>query len=141
METENTKKLVSAFIETVWNNKEFSALDSLLADDFVDHSLPKTLLANKAGTLAWIRGMQASFEHRTEIVQLVCENNHCIVKLNLHLKHIGKWRGIEATGAVIAVAGYRSFEVKNDRIIAHSALIDGDALERQLLKASNAGIE
>lgn len=140
METENTKRLISAFITTIWNNRKFSELDSFLADDYLDHSLPGSLPRSRAGTLAWIKGMDDSFEHRTEIVRLVCEASHCIVKINLHLKHIGKWRGIEATGSILTIAGYRSFEVLEGKITAHWALIDGDGLEKKLLHLSKGCI-
>jgi predicted ester cyclase len=48
------------------------------------------------------------------------------------MKHIGMWRNIEPTGAEIYAVGYRYFKLENNMIIAHWALIDGNAIENQI---------
>jgi predicted ester cyclase len=50
----------------------------------------------------------------------------------MQLRHIGEWRGIAPTGLGIAAVGYRCFRLTEGRIIAHWALIDGNAIENQL---------
>jgi predicted ester cyclase len=53
------------------------------------------------------------------------------------LKHIGKWRNIEPTGAEISTAGYRYLKLSGNTIIEHWALIDGNTIENQLKEAGH----
>jgi predicted SnoaL-like aldol condensation-catalyzing enzyme len=136
MKAEITRQLVSSFIDKIWNRHDFNSLGLFLAESFTDHSLPPALPSDATGTLTWIKGLGASFEHRTEIVKQVAEGNHSFVEVKLHLRHIGRWREIDATGMVLSVTGYRRFQVQDNKIIAHWALIDGEGLKNKLLSAS-----
>jgi len=63
---------------------------------------------------------------------LLSEGEKSIVKVSMRLKHIGAWRGIPATGKEIKTIGYRFFRLKENKIIEHWALIDGNTIENQL---------
>jgi len=129
--------LVQDFINQIWNNKTFETLDNFLHQDFKDYSLPPSLSQDKEGTKKWIINTGASFEHRTIIEAQVTEGDKSIVKIRMNLKHIGTWRNIEPTGIDLHTIGYRFFKIKDEKIIEHWALIDGQAIENQLNKASH----
>lgn len=126
------KQLVSDFISDIWNNSRFELIGNYLHKDFTDHSLPAALPPDKEGLIAWIKGTGNSFEHVTHILESVCENDHVIIRLKMNLKHTGAWRNIEATGKEIETLGFRHFRIKENRIVAHWALIDGNNIENQL---------
>jgi predicted SnoaL-like aldol condensation-catalyzing enzyme len=134
MRTAN-KNIVTSFIEEVWNGNHFEKMDSFLSVDYVDHSLPAGLPANKEGTKRWIIQTGRSFEHTTIIDDLVCEGNKVIVKIRMVLKHTGTWRHIEPTGLEISTSGYRHYRLASGKICEHWALIDGDSIENQLKTA------
>lgn len=125
-------RVVRDFINQVWNNRAFEKLDDFLHPDFRDFSLPPGFSTGKDGTRDWITNTGASFEHFTMIEDLVKEGDRCIVKLSMRMKHIGRWRGIEPTSREVETPGYRYFKLKEGRIIEHRALIDGQAIEKQL---------
>lgn len=127
-----TSELVTQFMEQVWNRQNLHLLDDFLHPDFKDHSLPDTLPNNKQGLQAWVNATSASFEHLTVIEDQVSENDKCVIKVSLHLKHIGTWRDIAPSGLEVQTGGYRLFRLKDGKIIEHWALIDGQAIENQL---------
>lgn len=133
----NTLKVVTDFIEHIWNQRDFDKLDKFIHQDFIDHSLSPALPANKEGLKKWVMGTGLSFEHTTIIEDHVLEGDKCILKIKMNLKHIGNWRGIEPTGAELHTTGYRHFKLKDNRIIEHWALIDGQTIENELTKASH----
>jgi predicted ester cyclase len=134
----NHSKLVTAFIATIWNKRDYAQLNDFLHPDFQDHSLPPSFPADKDGLRKWIDSTGASFEHTTIIEDLVTENDRSIARIRMMLKHIGNWRGIAATGIDLSTTGYRQFNFRDGRIVAHRALIDGQTIEH-LLKGASQG--
>jgi predicted SnoaL-like aldol condensation-catalyzing enzyme len=131
-------KLVAEFIEQIWNNRNFEKIDGFLHSEFKDNSLPPKFGNDKEGVKKWIIETGNSFIHKTDIEQQVTEGDKCIIKINMDLKHIGKWRGIEPTGIEINAVGYRSFRIYEGKIIEHWGLIDGQSIENQI-KLSKEG--
>lgn len=73
-----------------------------------------------------------AFQHQTIIEEIVSEEDKVMVKIQMALKHIGKWRGIEPTGKNVFTKGYRYFKIADNKIIEHWALIDGSTIEHEL---------
>ncbi len=128
----NHSILVQEFIEQIWNKKSFEKIDMFLHPVFKDYSLPLTLPTGKEGTIKWIINTGLSFENKTVIEDQVTEGNKSIIKIRMELKHVGVWRNIETTGIIMNTTGYRHFIFKEEKIIGHWALIDGQAIENQL---------
>jgi predicted ester cyclase len=130
------KAIVKNFIEDIWNHNQFQKLDNYMAADFIDHSLPGSLPPNKEGMERWITATGKSFEHKTIIDDIVCEDDKVMLKIRMQMKHIGTWREIEPTYIDVASVGYRYYKLANGKIIEHWALIDGNTIENQLKKAA-----
>jgi predicted SnoaL-like aldol condensation-catalyzing enzyme len=130
------RSIITNFIEEIWNQKQFEKIENYISADFIDHSLPPTLPADKEGMKLWIIGTGKSFEHKTVIEDSVCEDNKVMLKIRMQLKHIGTWRDIEPTHSEISTVGYRYYKLVNGKIIDHWALIDGNSIENQLKEAS-----
>src|SRR5690242_3607383 len=133
----NNSILVQDFIDQIWNNNAFEKLDSFLHPDFRDFSLPPMLTPDREGLKKWIINTGIAFEHKTIIEEQVTEDDKSIIKLSMHLKHIGAWRNIEPTGISLNTTGYRYFKLKEGKIIAHWALIDEQKIENQLKNATH----
>ncbi|GAB3266253.1 hypothetical protein GCM10027347_34140 [Larkinella harenae] len=128
----NNHALITEFIGQIWNENRFEALDTFLHPDFVDHSLPATLAANREGLKQWILATGQAFEHKTVIEEIVAQGDTCILKFRMNVRHIGAWRGIEPIGTEATAIGYRCFKVRDGKISQHWALLDGNSLENQL---------
>jgi predicted ester cyclase len=132
----DNKQQVATFMDVIWNNSNFKCLADFLNEDFVDHSLPPSLPANSEGLKMWVTATGVSFEHHSVIEEQATENETSIIKIKMLLKHIGPWRGIEATGIDLSVVGYRCFRFRDGKITEHWALLDGNSIENQLKQAS-----
>lgn len=132
----NNKSIVTNFIEEIWNKNQYENIENFISTDFIDHSLPTNLPANKDGMKLWIIGTGKSFEHKTIIDDIVCEDDKVMLKIRMQLKHIGVWRDIEPTRFEISTVGYRFYKLADGKIIEHWALIDGNSIENQLREAS-----
>jgi len=126
--------VITAFIAGVWNGNEPAG--SYLHPEFTDHSLPPELPRDAEGTSRWIALTSESFRHRTVIEDRVTEGDKTILRITLHLRHIGTWRGVPPTGKEVSIPGYRMFRVRDGKIIEHRALIAGDTLEKRLREAT-----
>ena len=131
------KTIVTNFIEEVWNQNHFEKIGDYISADFIDHSLPPALPADKDGMKLWIIGTGRSFEHKTIIDDIVCENDKVMLKMRMQLKHIGVWRDIEPSQLEITTVGYRYYKLKDEKIVEHWALLDGNSIENQLKEAIN----
>ncbi|WP_089891846.1 ester cyclase [Chitinophaga arvensicola] len=128
------KDFIRHYIDTVWNQGNTSSLTQFLHPAYVDHSLPPAFPADANGLRQWIALTHESFQPATVIEEQVDEPGRCILRISMHMKHIGLWRGIAPTGLTVTIPGYRCFRLQDDRIIEHRALIDGNALEKKLQK-------
>ncbi len=131
------KTIVSNFIEEIWNQNQLERIDNYVSADFIDHSLPPSLPANKEGMKLWIMGTGKSFEHKTIIDDIVCEDNKVMLKMRMQLKHIGVWRDIEPTHFEISTVGYRYYQLADGKIVEHWSLLDGNSIENQLKEAKH----
>ena len=128
------KLIAQNFIEEIWNQRRLQDLDKFLHPEFADHSLPPGLPANQDGLKTWISATGKSFEHQSLIEDTVTEGNKIILKIRMKLKHVGTWRGIEASGKEIETTGYRYLFFQGNKILKHWAQIDGESIANQLLK-------
>jgi predicted ester cyclase len=132
----DNSKIVSAFIERIWNKREFEKLDEFMHPDFKDHSLPPALSADTEGMKKWILDTGSSFNHKTIVEDQITEGDKTVVKIKMEMKHIGLWRNFEPTGIELTTGGYRYYKLKDGKIIAHWALIDGQAIESKITNTS-----
>lgn len=131
----NNAALVRDFIDQIWNNRAFENLDSYLHSDFNDYSLPPLFSPDKEGLKKWITDTSSSFEHNTIIDDQVTEGDKSIIKIRIYLRHIGFWRNLAPTAIQLSTVGYRLFKIDQGKIREHWALIDGQAIEKQLTEA------
>lgn len=128
----NQSLFVANFIDALWNKGDFGQIQHFLHPEYIDHSLPAGMPAGSEGTLRWIAATGIAFEHHTRVVTAVSEGNTCICRVRMRLKQVGEWRGIAPAGKEVEITGYREFWFKDGKIIAHHALMDGEAIEQAL---------
>jgi len=135
MSTAQNKNIVRRYLEEVWNKKNLDAVDELLAENYVDHSLPPEF-QGREGVKQWVKAVSTFFDEQTIVEDQVTEGDRSIIRLTMRLTHRGEWRGIPPTGKQVEIKGYRAYRLEGDKIAEHWALIDGDSLERQLRGAN-----
>lgn len=136
MNTKN-KSIIANFIEEIWNQQLLDNISHYIADGYVDHSLPPSFPINMEGTKLWIIETGKSFKHHTTIEEMLCENDKVMLKIRMHLIHIGSSRNIEPTSLEISTIGYRFYKMSEGKIIEHWSLLDGNSIENQLRDAKH----
>jgi hypothetical protein len=131
------KKIVTDFIEVIWNNNQFEQIDHFITPDFIDYSLPPSFSPDREGMIAWIVATGKSFQHKTIIEDIVSEQNKVMLKISMQLKHIGTWRDIAPTYMEITTVGYRYYKISAGKIIEHRCLLDGNSIENQLKQSAH----
>jgi predicted SnoaL-like aldol condensation-catalyzing enzyme len=132
MTSTQNKKIVTDYIQTVWNGNDPASIDKFISDDYTDFSFPPGIPPTKAGLNAWIKNTSDAFDHTTVIESAVEENGEVALRISFTAKHKGKWRNIAPTGKETTVKGFRFFKLQDGKIVAHWALIDGEALQTAL---------
>lgn len=126
------KEIVLDYIETVWNQRKLDQLEQFVSDDYKDHSIIPAIPPNRTGLKLWIESTSKAFEHNTVVETVLQDNDDVAVRLSFQATHIGSWRGIEPSGRQATVKGFRFFKLRDGKIIAHWALLDGEALQTAL---------
>ncbi|RBL93073.1 ester cyclase [Chitinophaga flava] len=139
MELTRQKELITRYITEVWDEGNTNNLSMYLHPNFKDFSLPEELSPDANGLKEWVDLTHQSLQPQTIIEEHLAEPDRCIIRISMHLKHVGLWRGIPATGITATTHGYRSFLLKDGLILEHRALIDGNTLERQLSSTTITG--
>lgn len=122
--------LVRQFMDEVWNAASPDAVPKFLDAGYVDHAYRPP---NAKGLVAMLRLFNNAFaDARHHIEEITAEAGQVTIRTLVEARHVGSFRGIAATGNVIRVRQYRSFGVRNGRIVAHDALFDTAALLTQI---------
>ena len=132
MSLESNKQLVKMYIDQIWNNRKVEDLDLFVHEAYYDHSFVPGLPRNKEGLKMWIEKTSAAFQHETITESILAEEDLVTIRITFKVKHTGKWRGIEATGRETEAKGFRQFRVKQNKIVEHWALLDGESLQATL---------
>lgn len=69
---------------------------------------------------------------RHEIHDLVAEEDCVALSMTLHLKHIGEYEGIAATGRTIRIAEMAVFHMREGKVASERVVVDFASLMQQL---------
>lgn len=136
---ERNALLVRHFIDSVWNAADPDAISRFVDDRFVDGAYQPP---NQQGHREMVKMFNTAFTKATHTIEeLTADAERAVARIRIQATHVAPFRGIAATGAVISVRQYRSFRIRDDRIVEHHALLDMAALLAQIggrLDAANA---
>lgn len=130
--------VAARFMQVVWNGRDSRAVFDLVTEDYLDHAY---VPSDARGHAAMVDRFNAAFsETRHEIEHAVAQSDLVILRLRVHARHTGVFRGIAPTGALIKVAQYRTFRIRHDVVSEHWALFDTMSLMQQLNALPDPGL-
>jgi steroid delta-isomerase-like uncharacterized protein len=113
MSGDDAKGLVTNYIEEVWNNADFAALDDLTGTTFAYH-LGGQPPRDKAAMRQFLQAVHASFpDWRVQIQTIVAEENTVAVRWNGRVTHQRVFQGIPPTGKQITVSGINLYRIED----------------------------
>lgn len=125
--------LVGRFYRELWNDWDDSAVDDVLAEDFVFRGSMGNETRGRDGWRGYRDAIRAaSPDFHNEIVELVVSDGHAAARLRYTGYHAGTLAGVPATGRRFEYAGAAFFTSANGLLTSAWVLGDLDGLRRRL---------
>lgn len=120
----NEKKLVEIYAHRIWDEKDLRAIDELIHQKCVIHSLLGDFYGPKAMknvVEAWLNGFPDLVVKNKSVI---CEQDLVVIQWQAHGTHQGEFKGIKPTGKSISYAGVTIYRVHQDKIVEYWAYLD-----------------
>lgn len=135
---DDPRRLVSRFVEELWNKRQFDVADEIFANDCVTHQLrsgapadavPRGPEAIKEHVAGWI----ASFpDLRFNIEQMLGEGDRVAMQLLMEGTHQSAWLGIPPSGKKVEIRMFTVHRVVQDKIVEDWVLVESLGLFQQV---------
>ncbi|MGH2705268.1 MAG: ester cyclase [Actinomycetota bacterium] len=110
-----------------------SGLDEVVAEDFVDHTLPPGLPAGREGLEQRVKLWATAFSGvEGEILAEIEDGDVVVVRSILRGAHTGEFSGVPGSGRRFEVDGIDILRFENGRAVEHWGLLDQMSLLMQL---------
>ena len=135
---ERNKELVREIIDRIFVHQEDSAIDELIAPDFV----PRTFGPMPPGREGLREGMKRAgsgvSDPEFEIHDLIAEGDRVAARLTTSARHTGTFMGIEPSGNRYSIDEIHIFRLRDGQLIEHWHEFDKASLMAQLKAASGS---
>ncbi len=120
------------------NEGDFSVIDEVISDDFVEHEAVPGIEPTKAGVRQLFEMFHAAFEGATfEVDSMVCEGDKVVAMCRMTGVHKADFMGIARSGQSINVGTAEQFRFEDGKVVEHWGVMDSGALMQQLSGASH----
>jgi steroid delta-isomerase-like uncharacterized protein len=131
--TEQNKVTVRDFIDGLFTKGDLGAVDTYLAEDFINHDPHFGAPADREGFRAMGAMMRAGFpDWHSELHQLVAEGDIVVERFTASGTQDGEVMGVAPTGRSVSLPGINIFRLRDGRIVERWGRLDELGLLRQL---------
>jgi len=131
--TERNKAVVRDFIDGLFTQGDPSAVDTYLAEDFINHDPPFGVTPDRAGMRAAGAMMRAAFtDWHSELHALVAEGDIVVERFTAGGTHEGEAMGVAPTGKTVSLPGINIFRLRDGRIVERWGRLDDLGFLEQL---------
>ena len=131
--TESNKAVVTDFIDGLFTKGDPSAVDTYLAEDFINHDPPFGVTPDREGMRAAGAMMRAAFpDWHSELHALVAEGDIVVERFTAGGTQEGEVMGIAPTGKTVSLPGINIFRLRDGRIVERWVRLDELAFLKQL---------
>lgn len=130
---ENLKALNKRFNEEVFNRKDESTFELLVADDIIDHEPIPGMPAGKEGIRTFLRMMWSAFpDMHATIEDEAVEGDRVWSRTRMRGTHKGEFLGIPPTGRKVDVETIDIVRVRDGKAVEHWGVTDMAGVMMQL---------
>lgn len=138
MYVEENKAIVSRFYEELWNARNLSVADELIAPDCVTHQLqsgavsvgvPRNPEAVKHHVSEWLAGFP---DLRFAVEQMIAEEDRVMSQSVMRGTHTGTWLGIAPTDKEVWIRLIVTQRIESGKIVEDWVLVEALGLFQQL---------
>jgi predicted ester cyclase len=132
-ETERNKSVIRRFVEEVQNKKNWAVYDELNDPEFVNHSAPPGIPADREGGKAYLGAFLNAFPdcHFT-VDDMIAEGDQVVTKKTFTGTHEAEFAGIPPTGKRVTLQFVDIMRVRHGRIVEHWLSMDQLSFMQQL---------
>ncbi|TDW22141.1 ester cyclase [Kribbella kalugense] len=135
--TESNKAVVKDFIDGLFTKGDLGAVDTYLAEDFINHDPPFGVTPDREGMRAAGSMMRAAFpDWHSELHELIAEGDLVAERFTAGGTQRGEVMGVPPTGAVVNLPGINIWRLRDGLIVERWGLLDDLGFLRQLGVAS-----
>lgn len=139
MSMQDNKAIVKRFIDESFNQRNFDAVQDLIAPDMIEHeAMPAVAPSGIEGmrmmtdmTLSAFPDFKVIFQH------LIAEEDKVVVSMIWTGTHEGEFMGIPATGNTFSMNVIDIFRVQDGKLVEHWGVTDMMAMMQQLGVTAN----
>jgi steroid delta-isomerase-like uncharacterized protein len=132
-QTEQNKITVRDFIDGLFTKGDLGAVDTYLAEDFINHDPPFGVPADRDGMRTAGAMMRAGFpDWHSELHQLIAEGDLVVERFTASGTQRGEVMGVAPTGRPVSLPGINIFRLRDGRIVERWGRLDDLGLLRQL---------
>jgi steroid delta-isomerase-like uncharacterized protein len=132
MSIEDQKRLVSEYIERVWNEADLAVFESLVKETFTYH-LGGQPPRDMETTRQFLQAVHAAFpDWRVEIEEIVAEGHVVAARWSGKATHRGVFHGIPPSGKEISVCGVNVYRIEDGKIAEEWEQMDSLGMLQQL---------
>ena len=133
------RRVLERVNEELFNQADFSVLEALVSEDFVEHNPLPGVTSDRAGLVTLIRRSHVGLSGlHTQIHELISAGDRVASRWTSTGVHSGDYFGAPPTGRRIAIDGMDFARIENGRLAEHWTQIDGVGLLTQLGLADTA---
>jgi predicted ester cyclase len=131
--TEQNKGIVRDFIDGLFSNGDPGAVDTYLAEDFVNHDPPFGVSADREGMRVAGAMMRAGFpDWHSELHELIAEGDLVVERFTATGHQRGEVMGAAPTGRAVALAGINIFRIRDGKVVERWGRLDDLGFLQQL---------
>ena len=133
MSPEENKAIVRRFVEAVQNEGDLVALDELAAPDYVNHSAPPGVPADREGLKQLTAMFRRAFpDGRMTIEDMVAAEDRVATRKTFRGTHRGELIGIPPTGKAVAIGLIDIVRLVDGKVVESWSAADDLGLLQQL---------
>jgi steroid delta-isomerase-like uncharacterized protein len=130
--SEENKASTREFYDGI-NRGDYAVVESLVADDFVDHEEIPGIPPNRDGVRQFFETMHSAFSgFRVNVEDMIAEGDKVVVRATIQGTHTGEFLGIPATNKQVNVPVVDIVRVRDGKAVEHWGVTDMGALMVQL---------
>jgi steroid delta-isomerase-like uncharacterized protein len=131
--TESNKAVVKDLIDGLFTKGDLGAVDTYLAEDFINHDPPFGVTPDREGMRVAGAMMREAFpDWHSELHQLVAEGDIVVERFTASGTHRHEAMGVAPTGKTVSLPGINIFRLRDGRVVERWGRLDELGFRRQL---------